>query len=120
MPHAVEHRLTKEMKDCIDLCDECRTSCLNTVSHCLSKGGAHAEPAHIVLLLDCADICSTSAGFMGRGSEMHAEICGICADVCDRCAESCESLAAGDQMMKACAETCRRCAESCRRMAKSA
>src|SRR5438552_17279741 len=108
MPHTAEHRLTGEMKDCIDRCDECRTSCLNVVPHCLARGGTHADPAHIVLVLDCADICATSAAFMGRGSESHAEICAICADVCQRCAESCEAIAGGDPSRTASAETRRR------------
>ena len=84
--------------------------------HCLQMGGRHAEAGHLQLLLDCAEICQTSANFMTRGSELHNRTCAVCAEICERCAEDCEQF--GDEaLMKACAETCRRCAESCRQMA---
>ena len=110
--------LDERMRDCIAACIDCGTICLATVSHCLEKGGKHAEPSHIRLLLDCAEICQTSANFMTRRSELHARTCSTCAEVCDDCATGCEQMT-GDPQMKACAEACRRCAESCRRMAAS-
>lgn len=56
-------------------------------------GGRHAEDAHIQLLLDCAEICQTSANFMLRGSELHGRTCAVCADACQRCAASCRQMA---------------------------
>jgi hypothetical protein len=79
-------------------------------------GGRHAESAHIRLMLDCAEICQTSANFMLRGSELHSRTCGVCAEVCERCARDCEQLG-DDAHMRACAEACRRCADSCKHMA---
>ena len=116
MAHTTTTSLSREMQQCIDACDECRTACLATVAHCLEMGGKHAAPEHIRLLLDCAEICATSAGFMARGSDLHGDVCGVCADVCEACAENCESLG-GSPQMQACADACRRCAESCRQMA---
>jgi hypothetical protein len=110
------HQLSAEMKFCGELCDECREVCLATVAHCLDKGGRHAEFAHIRVLLDCADICTASAGFLMRGSDLHGGVCALCAEVCERCARSCESFA-DEADMKRCVETCRRCADSCRQMA---
>jgi hypothetical protein len=101
-----------ELQACIDRCNECRAACLRTVSECLGMGGAHAAPEHVRLLLDCADICATSAAFMLRGSDMHAVTCGACAEVCRRCESSCRGLGMND-----CAEACCKCAESCARMA---
>lgn len=109
--------VSSETQPCIDECTRCYNVCLTTVSHCLELGGKHADPAHIGLLLDCAEICQTSANLMLRGSERHRLICGVCADICRACAEACERIAGGDQMMKDCAEQCRRGAESCERMA---
>ncbi|HEX9945692.1 MAG TPA: four-helix bundle copper-binding protein [Thermoanaerobaculia bacterium] len=111
MPH-----LSDEMRRCIEHCEECHRICLETVTHCLEKGGRHAEPSHLRLLLDCAQICHTSADFMLRGSDLHVLTCGVCAEVCERCADSCERLG-DDQVMRRCAEVCRHCAESCLRMA---
>lgn len=111
MPHT-----TKAMQDCIDVCDECRQSCLETLTHCLEKGGKHSAAEHVQSLLDCAEACQTSANFMARGSALHAVACGVCADACDACAESCEAFK-DDEEMQACAEVCRRCSESCHQMA---
>jgi hypothetical protein len=113
------HQADDGIRKCIEECLSCYQICLETVTHCLQKGGKHAEASHIRLLLDCTDICQTSANFMIRGSDLHTRTCAVCAEVCERCAESCEQFG-DDEKMKACAEACRRCAESCRRMAAAA
>lgn len=110
------HQISGEMHECIQDCTDCHNVCLETVAHCLQLGGAHAEAAHIGLLLDCAQMCATSADFMLRGSELHGRACAVCAESCERCAASCERFS-DDEQMRSCAELCRRCAESCRRMA---
>lgn len=104
------------MEKCISNCTECHKICLETAVYCLTKGGKHAEARHIQALLDCAQICTTSADFMIRHSDLHGRTCGLCAEACKRCAESCEAFG-GDAQMKRCAEVCRRCAESCEEMA---
>jgi len=93
----------------------CHTVCLETINHCLTKGGEHADPEHIKLLQDCAEICQTAANFMTRESALHAEICRTCAEVCEAGAVDCDRF--DDDMMRQCADICRRCAESCRQMA---
>lgn len=109
-------QMSQEMRDCIAECQSCHNICLETANHCLSMGGRHAEPAHIRLLLDCAEICQTSANFMLRSSDLHGRTCGVCAEVCERCADDCERFT-DDPMMQECAQACRRCAASCREMA---
>jgi hypothetical protein len=104
------------MRECINLCTECHQTCVETLAHCLQLGGAHAAAEHIRILMDCAEICQTSANFMLRGSDQHPHTCEVCAGVCERCAKDCERLAQGDAQMIRCAEVCRRCANSCRRM----
>jgi hypothetical protein len=113
--HGTEQR-SAEMEQCIRNCSDCHHICVETVTYCLKQGGKHAEPQHVRLLMDCAQICATSADFMMRGSDMHHLTCGVCAEVCQRCAESCERMG-DDEQMQACEEMCRRCAESCRQMA---
>jgi hypothetical protein len=111
------HQISADMRECIDNCTNCHNICLETIAHCLQMGGKHAETAHVRLLMDCAEICATSANFMLRGSDLHSRTCAVCAEVCKRCADDCEQLADGDEQMLRCAEMCRRCAESCRRIA---
>lgn len=107
------------MQHCIDACTTCHGVCIETISHCLRMGGKHAEAAHIRLMIDCAEICQTSANFMLRGSDLHTLTCGVCAEVCDRCAADCEKFT-GDEVMQRCAEACRACAKSCHEMAAGA
>ena len=113
------HQTSGSMQQCIDECLNCHSICLETVAHCLQQGGKHAEARHIRLLLDCAEICQTSANFMLRGSDLHGRVCAVCAEVCERCATDCERFG-DDAQMQACTEACRRCAESCRQMADAA
>jgi hypothetical protein len=115
--HLRAEHISSEMRQCIENCSDCHDVCVETLVHCLGRGGEHAAYEHIAALLDCAQACDTSRDFMLRGSELHSAICGVCADACERCAESCEAIDADDDVMRNCAEICRRCAESCRSMA---
>jgi hypothetical protein len=109
--------MAANMDECIRNCTECHIICLKTVTHCLGVGGKHADQEHIRMLLDCAQICATSADFMTRGSPLHRLTCGVCAEICQKCADDCDRMAKGDQQMLQCVEMCRRCAASCRDMA---
>jgi len=60
-----------DMQQCIQECLNCHSDCLAMVPHCLQMGGEQASAAQIGLLLDCAEICQTSANFMLRGSQFH-------------------------------------------------
>ena len=90
-------------------CLACHATCLQTVEHCLTKGGAHAAREHIQLLLDCAELCESSAHFMIRESPFQGRICALCAEACRACEEACRRM--GDAADLRCAESCRRCAE---------
>jgi hypothetical protein len=117
MPH--EKNISREMRQCAEECLSCASICTEAVPHCLLLGGRHAMADHIGSLIDCAQICQTSADFMLRGSHAHTEVCGVCATVCRTCEASCRELA-DDELMKRCADECARCAESCERMAGAA
>lgn len=108
-------RADNDMRQCIENCLQCHRVCVETLAYCLQKGGKHAEAKHLRLLMDCAEICQTSANFMLRGSELHTRTCFACAEVCERCADACARMG-DDATMKACEDMCRRCADSCRNM----
>jgi hypothetical protein len=112
-----EHHSDDEMQKCIQLCRECHAMCTQTIAHCLKLGGRHATPDHIRLMVDCAQMCATSADYMLRESPIHDRICRLCSDLCKQCGKDCEQVAGDDQMVKQCADMCRRCAGSCERMA---
>jgi len=72
------------------------------------------QPEHIRLLLDCAESCQISAGFLLRESPSAGYFCSVAARLCDRCAEECERLGAMDE----CVDACRKSAVLCHRMGK--
>lgn len=115
----METMLDQKMRDCIQECHRCHDICMETTAHCLEMGGEHAEPGHIQVMLDCAELCQTSANFMLRMSDMHGDVCDLCAEACDRCAEDCERFT-DDPMMQQCAEICRSCERLCSEMAETA
>ncbi len=106
------------LQTCIQNCLESSQICIQTIDHCLTKGGEHAEAKHIKLLQDCADLCELSARFMLRNSDFHSQICKTCAEICTACADNCEAMAVSDTEMKACAEACKKSAASCQDMSK--
>lgn len=108
-------QMDASMQACIDACLKCFQSCEQTMIHCLTMGGKHAEVEHMKTMQACAEISETSAKFMMLQSPFHTKTCGVCADVCTACAESCEKI--GGAEMMACADICRKCADSCRAMA---
>jgi hypothetical protein len=117
MTSSTDGSMSAQMESCIDACTSCHRVCLATVRASLGMGG---EPAadHVRMLIDCAQICATSADFMIRGSELHHVTCDACADICEACAESCRALGGVD--MEACADVCDTCAEACGAMADAA
>lgn len=107
------YQMNEQMQQCIQNCLDCQRVCLQEVmNHCLEMGGKHTEPKHFRLMINCAEICQTSANFMLSGSEHHKLTCSICAQVCEACAQSCEQVGEMDE----CVQICHRCAESCWQM----
>ncbi|MGH8762897.1 MAG: four-helix bundle copper-binding protein [Nitrosospira sp.] len=104
-----------DMQSCIDTCSQCHQMCLEAaMNHCLETGGKHTEAGHFRLMINCAEMCQTSANFMLTGSDFSDRTCAICADICEACADSCEQVGG----MEDCVETCRECARRCREMSK--
>ena len=116
MANDMHAKTDERTEQCVADCYDCAASCQETIAHCLSMGGKHAQPQHIALLMDCASMCEAAAGSMSRGSIAHRLVCGACAEICKLCEEDCRSMG-DDATMLACAEMCRQCAESCDRMA---
>lgn len=102
------------MQDAIKACLDCHSLCLQmAMSYCLERGGRHVGQQHLRLMLNCAELCQTSANFMLSGSSLHGRVCAVCAEACEACANSCEQV--GE--MRECVAECQRCAKSCRAMA---
>jgi hypothetical protein len=107
------HRWESPMQEAIQACLDCHSMCLRMATTlCLQKGGRHVEQKHLASMLNCAELCQTSANFMLSDSPLHGRVCLICAEACEACAKSCEQV--GD--MRECVEECKSCAKSCRTM----
>jgi hypothetical protein len=106
------------MQHCRDVSIECHKICAETANYCLEAGGDLAQSAHVRVLLDCAQVCQTSADLLIRVSDLQVMTCQVCADVCERCASVCDAFP-DDAQMQACADTCRACAATCRDMTRA-
>ena len=113
-------RHPQAMEQCIGDCTNCHRICLETAArHFAGERTPRLDEGLVRLLLDCSEICRTSADFMIRGSNMHPRTCSACSAICTRCADECDQMG-DDPYMAACAEICRRCAGSCAEMAAAA
>lgn|GEM_PF-538830 len=98
------------MQECIEACQRCHRICLHTaMTQCLEMGGKHTEAEHLRLVLNCAELCQTTANFMLCESSHHAAVCALCAEICTACADDCDRI--GD--MRDCVAACRNCAKLC-------
>lgn len=115
---AVEPHSSDQMslKECIQDCLASHAMCLETARYCMEQGGRHVSAPHLALLLDCAEMCQTTANSMLRQSPQHTMVCAACARLCEACALDCDAFRGGSRMQE-CAATCRACARSCRDMA---
>ncbi len=106
---------SSQIEDCMQKLLHCHKTCLGmAMTHCVEMGGEHARPQHLRLMLDCAQVCASTADFLARKSQFHTQICRLCADICETCASDCENV--GD--MEESVAACRACAQSCREAAR--
>jgi len=112
--HDQEH---DDLQEAVEECLNCHAVCTLTLQHCIASGGDYTEVNLVGVLLDCAELCQTSANFMLRGSPYHVITCGACAELCRACEEACRGHA-GDEQLVHCADVCASCADSCDRMAR--
>lgn len=110
--------LSADMHKSIEACLACYARCEETMSYCLQKGGAYADPKLMRAMMDCAEMTRMCAQMAMRMSEMTSEMCDMTARACEMCAQACLAIP-DDKMMMQCAESCRMCAEACRAMAKT-
>jgi hypothetical protein len=101
-------------QNCIDACAKCAQVCQECFNLCLQEADVKCRINCIKTLQDCAEICSTAACFMSRGSGSIKEVCSLCSSICDKCAIECGMFK--DKHCQACADTCRQCATECMNM----
>jgi hypothetical protein len=107
------NRLISINHEAIQDCLEAYRVCMETIQHCLTRGGQLSDPELISAIMDCGEYCKVTATLINSNSDFSIEVCQICAKICQACASNCESVAKEDHILKNCALLCRRCAESC-------
>lgn len=105
MKTSIDTDLRELLSQCIVTCNQCAVACLREehvrmLRHCIQ------------LDLDCAQICETTLGFVGRDSSQVYRLYAVCAAICTACAEECEKHEKMDHCAR-CAQQCRECAEAC-------
>jgi uncharacterized membrane protein len=102
----------------IDALSDCAQACLADTGCDLSEENVTEMVKCIRLCLDCADVCTVTAGVISRQAEYDAAVIvpllEACAAVCKSCGDECERHARMHEHCRVCAEACRRCERACR------
>ncbi len=98
-----------EMQQCAQDCLNCHAACTQAAEKYRQSG----DQSHAYMLLDCGDMCLTTAHFLEHNSLLYGYVCQACAQVANHCANMCEQMGDADS-----ANACRNCAESCQNLTK--
>ena len=96
-------------------CLRAHDACEAAVAHALRAEDGDRVNERVGTLLDCADVCRTTARQIRYGSPLLRGTAGVAAELCARAAEAC--AAAALPALAVHAEACRRAAACCRRVA---
>ncbi|MEP7111138.1 MAG: four-helix bundle copper-binding protein [Ferruginibacter sp.] len=106
---------TKFYQSQIDELNNCAGICNYCIAACFQEDDVKMLTDCIQLDIDCAEMCSLTAGLLARGSKYAEPLLQVCADICNACAEECGKHTHMDHC-KACAEACKKCAAACEQM----
>ena len=102
--------LQQQIQDCIQDCLNCHQVCQDEANKMRQQG---QNTDHVNLLLDCAELCLTTAHFMQHNSPLAGYVNQACAQVCRHCEDVCAQVGMND-----CANACHTCANSCEQIVK--
>jgi hypothetical protein len=104
----------------IDALNDCAQACIADIDADLSEPNVTEMVKCIRLCLDCADICTATAGVTSRQAEYDANVSRplleACVATCKSCGDECERHARMHEHCRVCAEACRRCEQACREL----
>jgi len=93
----------------------CEATCEHMVTHLIGLPHDDRRDVQILLVRDCADMCTLMAKYLARDSFFSKALANSCAYVCEQCALECSKFP--DQMSQNCAQVCQHCAQACRAFA---
>ncbi|HET9970231.1 MAG TPA: four-helix bundle copper-binding protein, partial [Streptosporangiaceae bacterium] len=104
----------------IDALSDCVQACHADNAADLGEQNVTEMVTCIRLCLDCADICTATAGVTSRQAAYDADVTRplleACVAICRSCGDECERHAPMHVHCRVCAEACRRCERACREL----
>jgi hypothetical protein len=111
---------TRILAAAIDALTDCAQACTSDADDDLSEPNVADMVKCIRLCLDCADICSTTAGVTSRQTEYDANVTRplleACIASCKSCGDECQRHAMMHTHCQVCEQACRRCEQACREL----
>jgi hypothetical protein len=104
----------------IDAISDCAQACTADTDADLAGQDVTEMVRCIRLCLNCADVCTATAGVTSRPAEYDADVTRpllqACVAICKSCGDECERHARMHEHCRVCAEACRRCEQACREL----
>ena len=104
----------------IDAISDCAQACIADTDADLAEQDVTEMVRCIRLCLNCADVCTATAGVTSRPKEYDADVTRpllqACVAICKSCCDECERHARMHEHCRVCAEACRRCERACREL----
>jgi uncharacterized membrane protein len=102
----------------IDAVSDCAQACVADTDADLSEHNLAEMVTCIRLCLNCADVCTATAGVISRPAAYDADVAKpllqACVAICRSCGDECERHAQHHAHCRVCAEACRCCEQACR------
>jgi uncharacterized membrane protein len=107
----------------IDAITDCAQACIADTDADLSEQNMTEMVRCIRLCLDCADVCTATAGVVSRPADYDANVTKplleACVAICKSCGDECQRHARMHEHCRVCAEACQRCEQACRELLES-
>jgi hypothetical protein len=104
----------------IDAATDCAQACIADTDADLGEQNVTEMIRCIRLCLDCADVCTATAGVISRPAGYDADVTKpllqACVAICKNCGDECERHARMHEHCRVCAGACRRCEQACREL----
>src|SRR5215467_171139 len=104
----------------IDALSDCVQACNADNAADLGEQNVTEMVKCIRLCLDCADVCTATAGVISRQTDYDANVTRplleACVAICKSCGDECARHAQMHEHCRVCADACRRCERACREL----
>jgi hypothetical protein len=104
----------------IDALSDCAQACAADVDADLAEQDLAEMVRCIRLCLECADVCTATAGVISRQAIWDASVIRplleACVATCKSCGDECERHAPHHAHCRVCEQACRRCEQACREL----